>query len=900
MAKVSFDLEGNFEPALSGATKFNASLEQTKKLETQVRDGFKSNAKEAENFGKKAQGSAKIANEEYKKLGNGLSQLLGNLPFSNAIQGTVDLGKSAKETVGGIGQMGSAWKGLDAIFKRSIIGLIIAAIVGLIAAVTTFFRVSENGGDKMARIMSALGVVVNQVTKFFSKMGEIAVDAFETMLEPMGKAYDFIVDKFFGGIQLIADGLDAIGFDGASNKLEGFGQRLRKASEDNQAYIKSLIDIGVEIANMEDSLEDATIAVGLQNEKLKTKIDQTLKALRNQSNSYEENIKLIEEVSEAEQEKLSNSISLIEQQIAIEKKRYVSQAQDQAKAAFVYDQFVDGQITAQEIIAELDGTNTTATIKNIADILAKREQATRESMVLDEKLNNYRAQNEAKETAKREKALQDRLRLLEKYTSLESALLNAAEKARIDALTGEQKFAAIREAELKEIEIVKQSIEDLNVQLNRKKDLTKAQSDQVQILRDQANARYLTSLREFNKAEIAETQAKKSQQLDLYEQIEIEKINGLKNSGLSEVAFEKFKQEEILRVQIDAAQKRLALIENDGTQETQLRRLQLENFITDAEGKLEELNQSKKFSLAEALGFTDAEFSSVTGALTQLKDNVLGIYKDMFDQQIEMNRHTVESLNTTIAERERALDREIEIANLGLASNVATEKQKLEEEKKRRDAALKAQEEAQKKKQRLETIEQTIGLITSAANIFKSLSGIPFVGIPLAIGVIGTMFAAFASAKSKASKAVKLEKGGELGGEIIAPSHAQGGHKVMTSKGIYEIEGKEWITNKKSSKKHTRLLSAINRDNERDIVEAMLPYLSIGEEGIRLNKAKPLKTIKKSTKKPSITNFEGMITYLSKIATNTGKIQDRHIVAVPDGATLIEYTRAGKRTIKNV
>ena len=69
---------------------------------------------------------------------------------------------------------------------------------------------------------------------------------------------------------------------------------------------------------------------------------------------------------------------------------------------------------------------------------------------------------------------------------------------------------------------------------------------------------------------------------------------------------------------------------------------------------------------------------------------------------------------------------------------------------------------------------QSSGLITASVNIFASLSKIPFVGIPLAIGVIGLMLGAFAATKAKALKAAeppKLRKGDK----IIGRTHGQGG-----------------------------------------------------------------------------------------------------------------------------
>ena len=48
------------------------------------------------------------------------------------------------------------------------------------------------------------------------------------------------------------------------------------------------------------------------------------------------------------------------------------------------------------------------------------------------------------------------------------------------------------------------------------------------------------------------------------------------------------------------------------------------------------------------------------------------------------------------------------------------------------------------------------------------------------------------------------------GGIIDGPSHSQGGIKIYTKKGISEVEGNEFITNKKTTSHNTEMLYYIN------------------------------------------------------------------------------------------
>jgi hypothetical protein len=364
------------------------------------------------NESNKSATAVKGVSKNVSGLKDAFNTLSNNLPFAGAIQQVTQLGSSVVSATGGVSQMGVSWKALDVIFKRSVIGLIITAVVALITAVTTFFRVTEKGGDKLERIMQVINVIVGEVVKVFAKLGEIAVDAIEGLYEPLVKVYEFMVNKFFKAIELISGALETLGFNDTAKSLEKFKEDLKKSKSENELYIDSLVKMGKAIADLADEIEDLGISISLQNSKLQTDIDTNLKALRNQTNTYKENLGLIDKISKAEEKKLSNSTGLIDKEIELERKKFITNANNQVKATFLFDQFVEGQINAQELIAEVDGKNTSKTVKNITDVLIKREDATRESMVLEERLNNFRDANAQKEKGRVEKEFQDKLKLI--------------------------------------------------------------------------------------------------------------------------------------------------------------------------------------------------------------------------------------------------------------------------------------------------------------------------------------------------------------------------------------------------------------------------------------------------------------------------------------------------------
>jgi hypothetical protein len=134
--------------------------------------------------------------------------------------------------------------------------------------------------------------------------------------------------------------------------------------------------------------------------------------------------------------------------------------------------------------------------------------------------------------------------------------------------------------------------------------------------------------------------------------------------------------------------------------------------------------------------------------------------------QIENIDKQLEKLSEKREELEGALDYELELREQGLANNVG-DKQKevdaiLAEEDRLNKEKEAIQEKAQKRQFAIDTANQAQALITSAIQIYKGFSTIPFgLGIPLAVGTIAAMFSFFAKTKIDAFKATRLSTGAD-------------------------------------------------------------------------------------------------------------------------------------------
>ena len=157
----------------------------------------------------------------------------------------------------------------------------------------------------------------------------------------------------------------------------------------------------------------------------------------------------------------------------------------------------------------------------------------------------------------------------------------------------------------------------------------------------------------------------------------------------------------------------------------------------------------------------------------------------------------------------------------------------LQKEKEKREAEVERKEKQQRK------LELGQKLLEGIANTALGATAALKYGFPL-----GPVFAAIITAMGALQTAIiakqisKLEKGGKVGEQGVSRSHKQGGHRIEGTN--IEVEGQEWVINKKSSQKYDTLLRAINEDNPR-LVRREIEI--IREKQISRNTSTPFKRL---------------------------------------------------------
>ena len=228
-------------------------------------------------------------------------------------------------------------------------------------------------------------------------------------------------------------------------------------------------------------------------------------------------------------------------------------------------------------------------------------------------------------------------------------------------------------------------------------------------------------------------------------------------------------------------EKQIALAESGGLDWSQAQIDAAKSTVKGIDRELSELdnfisNIGKKGlggSLLEKLGFDDDQIDALGDAVNIVIEQLQSI----MDAEVELAKQAVEAAEERVEAAQKAYDAEVEARNNGYANNVATAKKELEQEKKNQLQKQKQLEAAQKRQAALQTVMQSVSLITASANLWSAFSSIPVVGPALALAAIAAMWTSFTVAKIKAKQvtASQSEEYGEGGLEFLeGGSHASG------------------------------------------------------------------------------------------------------------------------------
>jgi hypothetical protein len=390
-----------------------------------------------------------------------------------------------------------------------------------------------------------------------------------------------------------------------------------------------------------------------------------------------------------------------------------------------------------------------------------------------------------------------------------------------------------------------ESIQALNEQFAgtlKAVDTRSAQAEIITLERDLAKARIETGLDLLD-----QKQALAESDFNLLERTERQKTAFAKTAEIERL-------EEVLRLNAEY-----------GGELTELQVQTIRNQIAAAKKELtlpREIN-----SIFDVFGFDlkDGELNAFRTVANEIKGAII----EIADARAAAADAAVAATQKTLDASKEALQVEIQNRKAGFDDEVETAKRQFIEDQRRNQAALREQRAAQKAQARIQTAEQTVNLITSSAQIWKSFSGLGPAGPFLAGAAIAGMWTSFAASKVRANQVAKEEfkDGGYV--EIKGGSHRSGndtplGFRVNGKEAYAERGESHAIFTQATRRKYGRELRDVVNKLQRGTFQnhyASLDGLHVDEEGVTV-----LNTPNNGPAPPDLSNIERDIAAIRRSA----------------------------------
>lgn len=516
-----------------------------------------------------------------------------------------------------------------------------------------------------------------------------------------------------------------------------------------------------------------------------------------------------------------------------------------------------------------------------------------------ERIQKERESANKKELAEAEKHNDDLLKARQKFNDDFNALLDEADKAEIESLTGEDRILAqlsfddqlltLKENSLKETlnqlelsgdeRIAKEKLIEDTIAEERKA-IVKSASDQLVALDVEEAAK---------RAKTSEDALNREEQIILAR--EETKLNLQKESFATEEEFENAKQSALLNIQLQFAQRRLELLGGNLTEEQELQKAQLEKTISELQNSISDLKpKSQKRTpdsfLMELFGVDDKGLGQLKSSFEQAKQATLAFMAEISAAKIADIDAEIQRRDDNISLLEEQLGQENELKSNGKANSAALLEAEISEEKKKREDAVKEKQKLQVRQAKIDAAIQGSSLLTATIQILAAESSKGLIGIITAGSAIIAMFALIAKTRNQIKSVTQARKGHftVLGGK----SHEEGGTPV--NGGIEAEKGEGQAIFSVDATKHygaERLRAWTNAINTKRISMAQsAPSI----QAIRNFEASKQRLEEKKNQSDSLKYLSELTTIRKDISDMKSKLQSMpdEIVTLPNGDVRIK------------
>ena len=673
-------------------------------------------------------------------------------------------------------------------------------VIGLIASLITYWEDIVGWIDKTFPALQKCGGAMNAMKGIVVGLGKAIlnwlVNPWKTVFEVFNKA---LSGDFSGAVKAAMDGVknqfkgtaDAFkeGFQGQITK--GLEEISNKTLEETNKQTKYQLDmlkarLGNEAKYSKDGIalqkkdfaERRKLAKGNKDELNKINIEE--------ANFYRE----CQEHKAAAAKKSADERKRQEKAAADEAKRLAAEAEKQRKEE-------EKKRQEEQKALEEQRKKEIQAAKELANAKAKGvdlEIEYEEALIAEKK---RRIEVDLDGNKKEISAIQDRIKALQQIANNENLTKKTRQAAVEQILVEERKLKQAdneRIANLREIE----SLEKQIVELNKKKD----SSDVINQLREQLDLTKLSE-EEFNSmmamtdADLKEIYKFDDAQVQHVRNAakQIETIVQKAESAIASITTKADEDTTPTQTPTSGGGEKKKLSPNDPETSKDFWK-QYTAAMTDT--LLEGMNTISMF-----MDFAIEETERALEEVENLHDKALDKVNDSADKIKDLNDKLRDSSNTNIEATKQQLADE----QLLYAQRLAEEQKLAEKERALKNKA--AQQEASARKMEL-TTQMVMGIANTAQGVTKALATFapPYsIIMAAAVGALGAIQTALIASQIAKVKPIKYAEGGVLQGK----THAEGGIPVGQT-GI-EVEGGEYVINRKSTVKYMDVLTKINNND---------------------------------------------------------------------------------------
>lgn len=766
------------------------------------------------------------AGQELEKETKALYEEMKNLQAATG-KNQLNVGNYAEAFQALPGPLASTASGIQGVGKQFLalaanpIVAIIAVIAGLFILLVKSMKRSEEGQDRLNKVMTVASSIFGNVMDIFTEIGIALFDTLPKALKIYTNNFKIMVNAITIGILTIRKKWNE--WTGDAEEADKMEKKLEEVKAETKDLAKEQVRLAKEIAdgfassvdkakNFASEVErDAKAASRLADAQAKynkderkyivenAKLDRAAAKARSDSEKLkqldaERSIELMQQSFDLDEKTLSNELDLAKQRESILKQ----------KSALAVD-----DIEAKKEIAEAEA--------KVFEIETRFDELRRQRI---RRLNMLR-----KEAFTQEK---ERASARLKLTQLEEAETVRANEAIIssDTATYDEKNKALLQNAQIESDTLKQQTAINISELDKRKELQLISDQdyalQKQVIEAQLRDNLLKIAEGLTAAQIKLNKEKADGDLKAIEDAKkaakerydasIATIDQETDLRYSEIDIMRTTEAEKTKLRLQTEKDRLkAILELNKAGNKQLSDLEIET-IKNTIAKIDQEMQSS--------ANTDYDLYSLAGlkmndeqkeAINESTQFAIGQVQAFLASKIEAAQIAVDAANTEVAASQSKYDAEIEARNNGYASNVAMAQKELALAKKNQEKALKDQEKARKQQAAIETLQQVGSLVTASAKIWAQL------GFPWAIPALAVMWGSFAAAKLKANQVSKQksESYGDGTVELLEGGSHQSGNDIDfgTKKDgtRRKAEGGEYfaVLNKRSSRKYRKLFPDI-------------------------------------------------------------------------------------------